>query len=100
MPRLRRGNGQAGAAVRHRGFTFGTFIGSRDWLTVLGSFYRLPDLRATREEAERDMVAFQTRRTADGGYTPDLEVAEVVMVRHSGVSGGWAFKVVKEEAGQ
>jgi hypothetical protein len=85
---------------RRQGFTFGLFIGSREWLTVLGSFFRLPDLRATREEAELDMAAFQAMRTADGNRVPNLEVAEVEMVRHSGVSGGWAFRVVRGEAEQ
>jgi hypothetical protein len=78
--------------MNRKGYTFGSYIGSREWLTVPGSFYRLPELRATREEAERDLAAFRALHSTEPF---PLETAEVVMIRHSGVTGGWAFKVME-----
>ena len=54
-------------------WTFGEFVGSRDWLTVLGSYYVRPVLHSTAEEAdEGDAGASRVQQSA-----PSLEVAHV-----------------------
>lgn len=76
------------AGKRH-GWAFGEFTGSRDWLTIPGSYYRRPELHQTRMAAEAAMSAHPLYGSAHA----HLEVAHVTEVRHGGVSGGYAYRV-------
>ena len=60
-----------------------------DWLTVLGSAYRRPELYATQAGAERALDDAGIRHALH----MNIEVAHVTEVAHGGVSGGYAYRI-------
>jgi hypothetical protein len=72
------------------GWAYGEFIGSEDWLTILGSAHKAPVLYPERDLAERALDESGLRNAA----RMHLVVAHVTEVPHGGVSGrGYAYRV-------
>jgi hypothetical protein len=74
------------------GWAFGDIsTGSGEWLTVLGSALRSPDLYGTEGEAVAalDVSGYRAVKHLT------MAVRHVTEVRHGGVSGGYAYRITK-----
>ena len=61
------------------------------WLTILGSAYERPVLYATQQEAEQALSEHPQRDNP----RLDMVVAHVTEVPHSGVRGGYVYKITE-----
>ena len=78
------------ATEARSGWAYGEFIGSREWLTILGSAYEAPVFHPTRDAAER---ALDESGLRDRPHL-NMTVAHVTEAPHGGVSGrGYASRV-------
>ena len=75
--------------TKRQGWTFGAFMGGTEYLTVLGSAYKRPQLFGTWGEADEALSESGLRSNP----RLDMTVTYVTEVSHPGVTLGYAYRV-------